>query len=151
MMKPIVTHGLKSKERHWALGWWLAILWLLLIGFLAFFWNLGSTGLIDETEPLFAEAARQMTVTGDWITPYFNGVTRFDKPPLIYWLMAIAYSTFGVNEFAVRLPSALAGLALTAFCFYTLKYFGESGVGSREWGKGRQRGFSDATDSPLSP
>ena len=131
-MKPIVTHGLKSKERHWTLSWWLAILWLLLIGFLAFFWNLGSTGLIDETEPLFAEAARQMTVTGDWITPYFNDVTRFDKPPLIYWLMAIAYSTFGVNEFAARLPSALAGVALTSLCFYTLRYFGELGTGKNE-------------------
>jgi len=43
----------------------MSILWLLLIDWLAFFWNLGSTGLIDETEPLFAEAARQMTVTGD--------------------------------------------------------------------------------------
>ncbi|MBV9389900.1 MAG: glycosyltransferase, partial [Chroococcidiopsidaceae cyanobacterium CP_BM_ER_R8_30] len=42
----------------------LLILGLLLIGFLAFFWNLGSTGLLDETEPLFAEAARQMLVTG---------------------------------------------------------------------------------------
>src|SRR5919202_857487 len=132
MMKPIVTNGLKSRERHWALGWWLAILWLLLIGFLAFFWNLGNTGLIDETEPLFAEAARQMTVTGDWITPYFNGITRFDKPPLIYWLMAIAYSTFGVNEFAARLPSALAGLALTSLCFYTLRYFGAWGMGKND-------------------
>jgi len=42
----------------------MSILWLLLIDWLAFFWNLGST-LIDEIEPLFAEAARQMTVTGD--------------------------------------------------------------------------------------
>jgi 4-amino-4-deoxy-L-arabinose transferase-like glycosyltransferase len=65
-----------------------------------------------------------MTVTGDWITPYFNGETRFDKPPLIYWSQASAYLTFGVNEFATRLPSALAGLALTSFCFYTLRYFG---------------------------
>ena len=69
----------------------LAILGLGLIGGLAFFWNLGNLGLLDETEPLFAEASRQMLVTGDWITPYFNGETRFDKPPLIYWLMAIAY------------------------------------------------------------
>ncbi len=150
-MKPIVTHGLKTKERQPLIAWGLAILWLLSLGFLAFFWNLGSTGLIDETEPLFAEAARQMTVTGDWITPYFNSVTRFDKPPLIYWLMAIAYSTFGVNEFAARLPSALAGFALTSMSFYTLRYFGEWGVGSWEWGQGRQRGFSGATDSLLSP
>ncbi len=102
----------------------MTILWLLLLGWLAFFWNLGKNGLLDETEPLFVEAARQMTVTGDWITPYFNGVTRFDKPPLIYWTQAIAFQTFGVNEWAARLPSALAGLFLTVFCFYTLKRFG---------------------------
>jgi len=123
-MKPRVMKGLKTGDWQPTRAWGLAILWLLAICCLAFFWNLGGTGLIDETEPLFAEAARQMTVTGDWITPYFNGVTRFDKPPLIYWLMAIAYSTFGVNEFAARLPSALAGLALTSMSFYTLRHFG---------------------------
>ena len=120
----LITRGLKTWERHPASAWVLSIGWILLISFVAFFWNLGNTGLLDETEPLFVEASRQMTVTGDWITPYFNGVTRFDKPPLIYWCQAIAFLTFGVNEFAARLPSALAGLALTGFCFYTLRYFG---------------------------
>ena len=115
---------LKSGEQNPTLAWTLAILWLVLIGWMAFVWNLGSLGLIDETEPLFAEAARQMTVTGDWITPYYNGVTRFDKPPLIYWLMAIAYETIGVNEWAVRLPSALSAIALTGLGFYTLRFFG---------------------------
>ncbi len=102
------------------------MLWLLTICWLAFLWHLGSTGLVDETEPLFAEAARQMTVTGDWITPYFNGETRFDKPPLIYWLMAIGYKLIGVNEWAVRLPSAIGAIALTGLGFYTLRYFGVS-------------------------
>ncbi len=120
----LITQSLKIGERHPATSWVLSILWILLIGWLAFFWNLGSTGLLDETEPLFVEASRQMTVTGDWITPYFNGVTRFDKPPLIYWSQALAFLTFGVNEFAARLPSAIAGLALSGFCFYTLRYFG---------------------------
>jgi len=134
----LITHGLKTWERHLAIAWVLSILWLLLIGWLAFFWNLGSIGLIDETEPLFAEASRQMTVTGDWITPFFNGATRFDKPPLIYWGQAIAYQTFGVNEFAVRLPSALAGLVLTGFCFYTLRHFGRL-TGGWGLGSGKQR------------
>ncbi|MGH2413907.1 MAG: ArnT family glycosyltransferase, partial [Microcystaceae cyanobacterium] len=80
--------------------------------------------MIDETEPIFAETARQMTITGDWVTPYFDGETRFDKPPLVYWLMAIFYKLIGVNEWAVRLPSALAAIALTVLCFYTLRYFG---------------------------
>ncbi len=104
--------------------WIFSVLWLLLINWLAFIWHLGSTGLVDETEPLFAEAARQMTVTGDWITPYFDGNTRFDKPPLIYWLMAIGYQAIGVNEWAVRLPSAIAAIALVVLGFYTLRYFG---------------------------
>ncbi|MBL1175975.1 ArnT family glycosyltransferase [Pantanalinema sp. GBBB05] len=102
------------------------VFWVLVLAGLLLFWNLGNTGLIDETEPLFAEAARQMTVTGDWITPYFNGDTRFDKPPLIYWLMAIAYKTFGVNEWSARLPSALSALALTFMSGYTLWHFGRS-------------------------
>jgi 4-amino-4-deoxy-L-arabinose transferase-like glycosyltransferase len=101
----------------------LAIIGLGLIGWLAFFWNLGNTGLVDETEPLFAEAARQMLITGDWITPYFNEVPRFDKPPLIYWLMVIAYRIVGVNEWGVRLPSAIAAFFLTVFCFYILLFY----------------------------
>ncbi len=98
----------------------LSLLWLCAIAWVAFVWNLGNIGLVDETEPLFAEAARQMTVRGDWITPYFNGDTRFDKPPLIYWLMAVAYRAIGVNEWAVRLPSALSAIGLTCLGFYTL-------------------------------
>ena len=111
----------QSKHPH--IARFLPILWILLLSWLVLFHRLGSTGLLDETEPLFAEAARQMKVTGDWITPYFNGVTRFDKPPLIYWLMAIAYGTIGVNEWAARLPSAISGTLLIGFCFYTLRFF----------------------------
>ncbi len=134
----------------------LSLLWLGAIGFVAFLWNLGNIGLVDETEPLFAEAARQMTVTGDWITPYFNGETRFDKPPLIYWLMAAAYRTLGVNEWAVRLPSALCAIALTCLGFYTLsKTEGSSATDSvadvadvTEKSKGI---FSPSPTPPLSP
>ncbi|MDY6782900.1 MAG: glycosyltransferase family 39 protein [Cyanobacteriota bacterium] len=103
---------------------YFSMVWLIFINGLAFLWHLGSTGLVDETEPLFAEAARQMLETGDWITPYFNGETRFDKPPLIYWLMAIAYRLIGTNEWAVRLPSAMAAIAIVVFGFFTLLRFG---------------------------
>jgi 4-amino-4-deoxy-L-arabinose transferase-like glycosyltransferase len=98
-------------------------LWLLVVGGIAFLWNLGSVGLVDETEPLFAEASRQMLVTGDWITPFFNGETRFDKPALIYWCQAIAYSIMGVNEWAARLPSTLAAMAVMALAFYTVQWY----------------------------
>lgn len=101
----------------------LAIIWVTVVGAIAFLWNLGTINLIDETEPLFAEASRQMILRGDWITPYFNEQTRFDKPPLIYWLQALAYLLIGVNEWAVRLPSALAAIGLIALLFYTLNKF----------------------------
>lgn len=116
--------GWKSFEQYPQRCWWFSALWLAVICGVSFFWLLGSTGLVDETEPLFAEAARQMVETGDWITPYFNGETRFDKPPLIYWLMAIAYQTVGFNEWAVRLPSAIAATALTIGSFFALRAYG---------------------------
>ncbi|MBW4541000.1 MAG: glycosyltransferase family 39 protein [Myxacorys chilensis ATA2-1-KO14] len=107
--------------KHPAIVRVLPFVWIGFLGWLVFFHRLDATGLLDETEPLFAEAARQMTVTGDWITPYFNGVTRFDKPPLIYWYMAIAYQTFGTTAWAARLPSAIAATLLIGICFYVLQ------------------------------
>ncbi len=103
---------------------WLAVAWIVLICAIAFFQSLGSTGLVDETEPMFAEAARQINVTGNWVTLYYNEATRFDKPPLVYWLMAIYYRIFGVNTWAARLPSALSATALVGFGFYILQRFG---------------------------
>lgn len=94
------------------------------LAIISFLWRLGSTGLVDETEPMFAEAARQMLITGDWITPYFNEATRFDKPPLIYWCMAIAYRLVGANAWGARLPSALAVIALMGFLFWVLRRYG---------------------------
>lgn len=108
--------------------------WVLVLGSIVFLWNLGSIGLVDETEPLFAEAARLMLKTGDWITPFYNGEPRFDKPPLIYWLMAIAYRIVGVNEWGARLPSALSAIALMGMVFYTLARFGNPGGDRRTGG-----------------
>lgn len=101
----------------------LASFWVFIVGWIAFLWNLGNVGLVDETEPLFAEASRQMLVTGNWITPYFNGETRFDKPALVYWLQGIAYAVFGVNEWAVRLPSALAAIGLIGLSVYVVNWY----------------------------
>lgn len=120
---PSVAHPIQRQARRER---WLSLAWVIMVCGIAFFWGIASVGLVDETEPLFAEAARQMVATGDWITPYFNGATRFDKPPLVYWLMAIGFQIFGVGEWAVRLPSALSATALVGMGFYTLKRFGFS-------------------------
>jgi 4-amino-4-deoxy-L-arabinose transferase-like glycosyltransferase len=104
--------------------WVFSLIWLLILSWIAFLNNLGNIGLIDKTEPMFVEAARQMIVTGDWITPYWNGETRFDKPPLSYWMMAIAFKIFGINEWAARIPSALMAIAMIGLGFWTLRKVG---------------------------
>ena len=115
---------LESWENHPKLTWGVSIVGLFLLSAIAFLSHLGDISLIDKTEPMFVEAARQMHLTGDWITPYWNGETRFDKPPLIYWLIVIAFQTVGVNEWGARLPSAIAAILSTFLVFYTLLSFG---------------------------
>jgi len=101
---------------------------VFIFGFLILLIGLGSTGLVDETPPLFASAGRAMSQSGDWLTPKVNGILRFDKPPFYYWLMAALYS-IPFNErwdvlgsLSARLPSALSALFLvmmiadTMFC-----------------------------------
>ncbi|WP_448273695.1 ArnT family glycosyltransferase [Nostoc sp. DSM 114160] len=122
-VKHTVDRWFNKIAKNPALSLTVSILWLIVVGWVAFGWNLGNIGLIDETEPLFAEASRQMFVTGDWITPFFNGDTRFDKPALIYWCQAIAYHLIGVNEWAVRLPSAIAAFGLVCLAFYTIQWY----------------------------
>jgi 4-amino-4-deoxy-L-arabinose transferase-like glycosyltransferase len=122
-VKHTVDQWFNEIAKNPALSATVSILWLMVVGWIAFGWNLGNIGLIDETEPLFAEASRLMFVTGDWITPFFNGDTRFDKPALIYWCQAIAYHLIGVNEWAVRLPSAIAAFSLICLGFYTVQWY----------------------------
>ena len=69
--------------------------------------RLGASPLLDVDEGAFAEATRELTIGHDWGSTTLNGVDRFDKPILIYWFQAISLKMFGLNEFAVRLPSAL--------------------------------------------
>ncbi len=71
-----------------------------------------SPPLLDDADSTHAEAAREMFVSGDYVTLHINGVRYLEKAPLPYWLVAICYHVFGVNEFATRLPMALSVLLL---------------------------------------
>src|SRR5205085_9042124 len=72
--------------------------------------NLGGPSLWDIDEGNNAEAAREMMESENWVIPTFNYQLRVDKPALLYWLQIAAYRLCGVNEFAARLPSAIAAL-----------------------------------------
>lgn len=85
---------------------------LLLLCLLFFFWRLDAYTLFDRTETETAEVARQMWLSGDWVTPIFNGIHYFDKPVLLYWLIGAGFQVLGPGEWAARLPSALFATAL---------------------------------------
>ncbi len=86
---------------------------LALAAVLAFSWfvTLDYRDLIRPDEGRYAEIAREMLVTGDWMTPRLNGFKYFEKPALQYWATAAAFGTFGVHEWTARLWAALTGLA----------------------------------------
>ncbi len=83
---------------------WLILLALLFLACLASFPALGSYGIIDPSDGLYTEGAREMVESGDYLTPHLNYENYFEKPILIYWLIASSYRLFGVSEFAARLP-----------------------------------------------
>src|SRR6266545_4463731 len=85
--------------------------WLLLLTLFTFFVLLGSRSLNEPDEGRYAEIAREMIELGDWLVPHFWYVPHLDKPPLTYWAVAVSISVFGQNEWAVRLPLALAGIS----------------------------------------
>lgn len=90
----------------------LGIIYLIVVVFPA-----GMVPLFDHDEGAFAEATREMLKYGDFITTRLNGELRFDKPILIYWFQALSVLLFGINEFAFRLPSVIAG-ALWGYGLY---------------------------------
>jgi len=69
--------------------------------------------LFDRDEPRYAECAREMLISGDWVVPRYLGDLRPHKPPLIYWCQAAAMAVFGQTGGAARLPSAVS-IILTA-------------------------------------
>jgi 4-amino-4-deoxy-L-arabinose transferase-like glycosyltransferase len=76
-----------------------------------FFCLLGSRSLNEPDEGRYSEIAREMIETGDWLVPHLWYLPHLDKPPMTYWLVAASMKLFGQNEWAVRLPVALAGVS----------------------------------------
>lgn len=104
-------------------AWALVILYVLFAGF----YGLGSYALIEPDEPRYAQASLEMIEGESPLVPLLGGRARINKPPLFYWSIMASYGVFGVNEFAARLPSALAGL-LTAVvtCLLARDIYGRS-------------------------
>ncbi|MGH7842671.1 MAG: ArnT family glycosyltransferase, partial [Candidatus Binataceae bacterium] len=78
------------------------------LALLVCFFHLGAYGLWEPDEARYAEIAREMLALRDFVLPHLNYVPYLEKPPLLYWLTALAMRLFGVNEFAARCVNAAA-------------------------------------------
>jgi 4-amino-4-deoxy-L-arabinose transferase-like glycosyltransferase len=85
--------------------------WLLVAIVMSVVWfaALDIRKLQHPDEGRYAEIAREMLTTGDWITPRLNGLKYFEKPPLQYWFTAASYAAFEFDEWTARLPASIAG------------------------------------------
>src|SRR2546421_11155251 len=114
-------HQFNHRLPHLAL---LTLVWALLC-----LPNLGGPSLWDIDEGNNATAGYEMSESGNWIVPTFNNQLRKDKPALLYWLQATAYAAFGANEFAARLPSALAALVAVLATYELARALAGKGAG----------------------
>ncbi|MEM9948993.1 MAG: glycosyltransferase family 39 protein [Cyanobacteria bacterium P01_D01_bin.36] len=95
---------------------------LLLLGLMAFtmlFWRLGAESLNDWDEAIYAQVAKEIVNSGDWLTLHWGYEVWFHKPPLFMWVTATFFKLFEVNEFWARVPSALSGFGLVG-CTYLI-------------------------------
>ena len=104
-----ITARLRESSANWLKNArWVAIAWIVV------FWRLGFAALLDPDEAHYAQITREMLQSHSWLVPLLDGRPYIDKPVLFHWLQGLCMVLFGQNEFAARLPSALAAIALVA-------------------------------------
>jgi 4-amino-4-deoxy-L-arabinose transferase-like glycosyltransferase len=104
------------QPRHVQIQWGLSavVIWAVV------FWRLGYLSLLDPDEAHYGQLTREMMRARQWMVPLLDGMPFIDKPVLYHWLQAGAEQIFGETEFALRLPSACAALAI----FWTVRWTG---------------------------
>jgi 4-amino-4-deoxy-L-arabinose transferase-like glycosyltransferase len=108
--------GIRAVSRGLILFAAIALLWFVNLEYLA---------LLRPDEGRYAEIAREMLASGDWLTPRLNDVLYFEKPPLQYWATALIFAVFGLDEWTARLWTALTGFAgLALVCALGTRLYG---------------------------
>jgi 4-amino-4-deoxy-L-arabinose transferase-like glycosyltransferase len=106
---------------------WVVVCWVVL------FWKLGAPALMDPDEAHYAQLTREMLHARNWMVPLLDGLPYIDKPVLFHWLQGIAVAMLGETEAAMRLPSALAAIALFLITKWTGAQLFEDRLGTRAW------------------
>lgn len=115
---PTKTSTPAAQERHRKTWQSLAVFtFIFAAACVIFFADLGKYPLFNPDEGLYAEPAREMLETGEYITTLLNYVVRYTKPPLAIWGMAGCFQIFGVNEFAGRFFGAVCGALAVAVAY----------------------------------
>jgi 4-amino-4-deoxy-L-arabinose transferase-like glycosyltransferase len=96
---------------------WLFVAIAIFFGFM-----LGCRALSVPDEARYSEIPREMLLFHDFITPHLDGVKYFEKPPFLYWVQSGMIALFGINEWALRLPTAFMGL-LGCLATYTVGHY----------------------------
>ena len=106
---------------------WAAVCWIVV------FWKLSAPALMDPDEAHYAQLTREMLRAGNWMIPLLDGLPYIDKPVLFHWLQGLAIAVLGETKTAMRLPSAIAAVAL----FWTTRWIGQQlfdeRIGARAW------------------
>src|SRR5215471_1352729 len=110
----IEQRSLSAKQQYWTVSV------LLILSGIVLFYGLGRLPLVGPDEPRYAEVAREMFASRDLISPRLSGCLWFEKPVLLYWLVAASYKAFGVNEFAARVPCAISATLTALFLYYAV-------------------------------
>ena len=106
MLNRLQTLRLQALQNpSWLIYLLLAIVWLSTLGF---------RHLIPSDEGRYAEIAREMLASGNWLVPKYNDYLYFEKPPLHLWMTALAFKVFGLGEWQARLWSGLTSLRTIA-------------------------------------
>lgn len=95
------------------------LLFLTLFSLTVFFSKLGLNGLANYDDCFYAEEAKEILKTGDWVILHLNGAAAYHNAPFFMWLVALSYKVFGITVYAAKFPSALMGF-LTVFLIYYL-------------------------------
>ncbi|HEY4957917.1 MAG TPA: glycosyltransferase family 39 protein, partial [Caldimonas sp.] len=107
----------ESKYLLWGLALLIGCVWFL---------SLGTRHLLPSDEGRYAEIAREMFASGDWVTIRYNDLKYFEKPPLHLWMTALAFEAFGVGDWQARLWAGISGVVgLVVTVIATRLWFGD--------------------------
>jgi 4-amino-4-deoxy-L-arabinose transferase-like glycosyltransferase len=101
----------------WCHDRWLISLGVLGLALVLLFYHLGDGSLHDWDEAIYAQVAKEMLRSDTWMTLTWNGTPFFHKPPLYFWLTALAYKAIGVSELTARLWPAIFGFGVVVLTF----------------------------------